>query len=87
MFVRTQKSGQRTYLLVVENEWVNGKVKQKVLHRLGRLDVLQQSGQLDGLMLSMERFSEKLAVLGACESGQVETTATRKIGPALIFER
>jgi len=87
MFVRTQKSGKRTYLLVVENEWVDGKVKQKVLHRLGRLDVLQQSGQLDGLMLSMQRFSEKLAVLGACENGQVETTATRKIGPALIFER
>jgi transposase len=87
MFVRTQKSGQRTYLLVVENEWVDGKVKQKVLHRLGRLDVLQQSGQLDGLMQSMQRFSEKLAVLGAYENGQVETTATRKIGPALIFER
>ena len=66
MFVRTQKSGKRTYLLIVENEWVDGKVKQKVLHRLGRLDVLQQSGQLDGLMLSMQRFSEKLAVLGAC---------------------
>lgn len=87
MFVRTQKSGKRTYLLIVENEWIDGKVKQKVLHRLGRLDVLQQSGQLDGLMLSMQRFSEKLAVLGACENGQVETTATRKIGPALIFER
>jgi hypothetical protein len=87
MFVRTQKSGQRTYLLVVENEWVDGKVKQKVLHRLGRLDLLQQSGQLDGLMQSLQRFSEKLAVLGACQSGQFETTATRKIGPALIFER
>jgi len=87
MFVRTQKSGRRTYLLVVENEWVDGKVKQKVLHRLGRLDVLQQSGQLDGLMLSMQRFSEKLTVLGGYENGQVETTDTRKIGPALIFER
>lgn len=87
MFVRTQKSGKRTYLLVVENEWVDGKVKQKVRHRLGRLDVLQQSGQLEGLMLSIQRFSEKLAVLGACESGEVETTATRRIGPALIFER
>jgi hypothetical protein len=87
MFVRTQKSGQRTYLLVVENEWVDGKVKQKVLHRLGRLDLLQQGGQLDGLMQSLQRFSEKLAVLGACQDGQFETTATRKIGPALIFER
>ena len=69
MFVRTQKSGQRTYLLVVENEWVDGKVKQKVLHRLGRLDVLQERGHLDGLIQSIQRFSEKLAVLGACEKG------------------
>ena len=87
MFVRTQKSGQRTYLLVVENEWVDGKVKQKVLHRLGRLDILRQNGHLDGLIQSMQRFSEKLAVLGAYDSGQVETTAIRKIGPSLIFER
>ena len=65
MFVRTQRNGERTYLLVVENEWVDGKVKQKVLHRLGRLDILQQTGKLDALMLSMQRFSEKLAVLGA----------------------
>ncbi|RLC79316.1 MAG: hypothetical protein DRI61_08185 [Chloroflexi bacterium] len=77
MFVRTQKSGRRTYLLVVENEWVDGKVKQKVLHRLGRLDVLQQSGQLEGLMQSMQRFSEKLAVL---------TTNTELSAPELALK-
>jgi transposase len=87
MFVRVQRNGERTYLLVVENEWVGGRVKQKVLHRLGRLDILQETGKLDALMLSMQRFSEKLAVLGAQEKGQVQATRTSKIGPALIFER
>ncbi len=47
MFVRAQRSGKRTYLLVVENEWAAGKVRQKVLHRLGRLDILQKTGKLD----------------------------------------
>ena len=32
MFVRAKKRGQRTYLMIVKNERVNGKVKQTVLH-------------------------------------------------------
>jgi len=87
MFVRAQKSGKRTYLLVVENEWAAGKVRQKVLHRLGRLDILQKTGKLDALMLSMQRFSEKFAVLGASENARIQTGPSCTIGPALIFER
>ena len=59
--VRTQTNGSRTYLLIVDNTWVNGKVKQRVLHRLGRLDELVASGQLDSLLRSLGRFSEKLS--------------------------
>lgn len=87
MFVRAQKSGKRSYLLIVENEWAGGKVRQKVLHRLGRLDILQQTGKLDALMLSMQRFSDKFAVLGATESAQAQTGQSCRIGPALIFKR
>jgi len=87
MFIRAQKSGKRTYLLVVENEWTAGKVRQKVLHRLGRLDILRETGKLDGLMLSMQRFSEKFAVLGASQNADVRTGPSVRIGPALIFER
>ena len=87
MFVRTKKRGEHTYLMIAENKWVDGKVKQKVLHRLGRLDKLQQSGQLAGLLSSAGRFSEKLVVLGAHQRGESVTTRTRKIGPTLIFER
>ena len=43
MFVRTQTNGARTYLIVVENERVDGEVRQRVLHRLGRLDQLLAS--------------------------------------------
>jgi len=87
MFVRAQRSGKRTYLLIVENEWAGGKVRQKVLHRLGRLDILQETGKLDALMLSMQRFSEKFAVLGAAQNVQAQTGQSCRIGPALIFER
>lgn len=87
MYLRTQTSGGRTYLLIVESERVDGKIKQRVLHRLGRLDQLQASGQLDALIAALGRRSRKLAVLGAVERGEAVTTRTRRIGPALIFER
>lgn len=87
MFLRTQTTAGRTYLLLVENERVEGRIKQRVLLRLGRLDQLQASGQLDSLLASLGRFSTRLAVLGAHERGHSVTTRTRRIGPALIFER
>jgi len=87
LFVRTQTNGSRTYLLIVDNQWVDGKVKQRVLLRLGRLDELLASGRLDSLIQSLGRFSEKLAVLGAQARGDSIATRSARIGPALIFQR
>ncbi len=71
----------------MDNTWVNGKVKQRVLHRLGRLDELVASGQLDTLLRSLGRFSEKLSVLGAHLNGDSVTTRSSRIGPARIGQR
>lgn len=87
MFVRTQTNGSRTYLLIVDNQWVDGKVKQRVLFRLGRLDQLLAEGRLDALVQSLGRFSEKLAVLGAQARGESVAARSSRIGPALIFQR
>jgi transposase len=87
LFVRTQTNGSRTYLLIVDNVRVGGKVKQRVLHRLGRLDELLANGQLDVLIQSLSRFSEKLAVLGAHAQGDSIVTHSTRVGPALIFHR
>ena len=87
MFVRTQTNDSRTYLLIVENRRVNGHVKQDVLHRLGRLDKLLESGRLDALLVSLSRFSEKYAVLGAHLKGDSISVQSTKIGPPLLFGR
>ena len=87
MFVRTKKSGAYTYLQLVHNERVDGQVRQAVIATLGRLDVLQQSGQIDALVASCGRFAERTAVLSAHQQGQTETTQTIKVGPGLVFER
>jgi hypothetical protein len=85
VFIRTQTTAGRTYLLLVENERVEGRIKQRVLLRLGRLDQLQASGQLDSLLLSLGRFSDKLAVLDAHARGDSVTTHTRSIGCEVKF--
>lgn len=87
MFIRAKKAKLFTYLQIVENERQEGKVVQRVLLNLGRLDVLQQSGQLDSILLSGIRFSENIAVLDAYKSGEATTTSTKRIGPALLFEK
>ena len=87
MFVRTQTNGSRTYLLIVENDWVDGKVKQRVVLRLGRLDQLLANGRLDALVQSLGRFSQKLAVLGAQARGEGVAARSSRMGPSLIFQR
>jgi hypothetical protein len=77
VFVRTQTNGSRTYLLIVDNQWVDGKVKQRVLFRLGRLDQLLAEGRLDALVQSLARFSEKLAVLPHRRGAKASSSGVR----------
>lgn len=87
MFFREKKSGSRSYLQIVENRWEDGGSKQRVLATLGRLDKLQESGQVDSLLRSGARFCEALVVISAHRKGEALEVATRGIGPAMIFER
>ena len=77
MFIRTKRRGTRTYLQIVRNERIEGKVAQHVVGTLGRLDVLQETGELDALMVSMQRFSDKLGVIGAATKGETQALAAR----------
>ena len=87
MFVRAKKSGKYKYLQLVHNERVDGHIRQQVIATLGRLDRLQQSGQIDALVSSCARFAERTAVLEAHRRGQTEVAETIKIGPPLLVER
>jgi Transposase DDE domain len=87
MFFRVKPSGPRRYLQLVENFWDGGHSRQRVLCTLGRLDHLQDSGQLDALLASGARFTQKVLLLTAHHNGQVPVITTRRIGPPLIFER
>jgi hypothetical protein len=87
MFFRTKTSGPRTYLQVVENRWEGGRSRQRVVATLGRLDQLQQSGQLDALLASGARLARSVLLLSEHAQGRLPTIAIRHIGPALVFQR
>src|ERR687894_1131289 len=87
MFFRTKRSGTRSSLQIVENRWEDGRPRQRVIATLGRLDQLQQSGQLDALLVSGARLAQSVLLLSAHAQGQLPTITARRIGPALIFQR
>jgi hypothetical protein len=85
MFARVKKSGKYQYLQIVENRKEKGKVKQRVIATIGRMDQLQSKGRIETLIRSLSKFSEQALLI---ISGQSEITAdAQKIGPPLIFER
>ncbi len=85
MFARTKKSGKYEYLQVVENRREGPKVNQHVIATLGRLDQMHAKGEVETLVRSLARFSEKALLI---LSGRSDITAEcTTIGPALIFER
>jgi transposase len=85
MFARVKKSGKHQYLQIVENRKVKGKVIQRVIATIGRMDQLREKDRVETLIRSLSRFSEKVLLI---LSGKSDVSATsKKIGPALIFER
>ena len=87
MFVRAKKSGRYEYLQVVHNERVDGRVRQRVVATLGRIDQLQEEGHIDALLSSCSRFAQNVAVMDAHKRGSLPPVQTVKIGPPLVFER
>lgn len=87
MFLREKKSGKRRYLQIVESYRDGDKVRQRILATLGRLEDLRESGQLDRLLASGARLSEKLSVIGAHKRGELADVSTTTIGPTQVFGR
>ena len=85
MFARIKKSGKYEYLQIVENRKEKGKVKQRVIATIGRMDKLQPKARVDTLIESLSRYSQQTMMI---LTGESDVSAdTKKIGPALIFDR
>ena len=72
MFARVKKSDKYEYLQIVENRKEQGKVKQRVIATIGRLDQLQDKNRVKTLIRSLSRFSEQALLI---LSGQSDVAA------------
>src|SRR5438105_15851796 len=87
MFFRVKPAGTYRYLQIAHSVREGKKVRQQVIATLGRLDLLQESGQLERLMRSGVRHCQGFAVLDAHVAGQTQPIAVRRLGPDLVFGR
>lgn len=85
MFTRVKKSGHYQYLQIVENRREGRKTRQRVIGTIGRMDQIHARGDIEKLVRSLARFSEKVLLI-LSDRSKVNASA-KKIGPSLIFER
>jgi len=91
MFARTKvrynKDGSKVeYLQIVESYRDNGKIRQRVICTLGRLDELQDSKQIDRLVEGLVKFSAQQELLSLAQDS-LFSEWSREVGPVLVFRR
>jgi hypothetical protein len=86
MFVREKTINGYAYLYLVENIREGGRTKQHIIRNLGRKDAVLAAGDLERLIASIGRFSERSMVLSALDANPAEVHA-RRIGGPLLFGR
>ncbi|MBZ0272724.1 IS1634 family transposase [bacterium] len=91
MFVRLRRSvqGGKTYeyLQICESYREGAKVKQRLIANLGRIEHLRASGQLDGVLTSLAKFSDRVRVIEAHRTQGMVARSAKSWGPALVFGR
>ena len=89
MFARIKKvknndGSTREYLLIVKNEWVGGRVVQKTLANLGRMDIL---GQKDVAQILIEKLQEYHKIEGLINLGKSQCEWSKEYGILVILRR
>ena len=91
MFVRSKtiESNGRTYqyIHIVETFRENGKVRQRIVGSLGRLDELLGQGDLERVITGLVEHCPTVKLLRAQSSGALEIESDKVWGPALLFGR
>jgi len=86
MFLRVNRNAcGAKYLQIVRSYRDNGKVKQQILFTLGRLDILQATGQIDALVKSLSRFAVRQQLIDL--SKDVSVLQVYHLGAAHVINK
>src|ERR1700722_18611744 len=89
MFFRLKKSGERTYVQIVENKREGAAVRQRVIANVGRADELAASGALASLIASGAKLTDQVLLINALDEDAegALSVAAKRIGGPLLFGR
>jgi len=85
MFLRVKKTSSRAYLQIVESYRDQGRVRQRVIGTIGRMEELAARGQVDQLLRSLAKYSQRAILLLAGASDP--DAEIKKVGPGMVFGR
>ena len=86
MYLRLNRNAQGVaYLQIARSYREAGKVKREILFSLGRLDVLQATGQIDSLVKSLSRFATKQQLIDL--SKDVSVSQVYHLGAAHVMSK
>jgi hypothetical protein len=78
MFFRVKPARGYRYLQITRSVRRGKTVRQEIIANLGRLELLQESGQLDRLLRSGLRFSQNIKVLDDQQQGGPSRSSSPK---------
>ena len=87
MFLREKTINGYTYLYLVESVREGARTKQRIIKNLGRKDKVLESGELERLAASVERFAERTMVLAQVEGGNPAGRVWPRHGAPVLFGR
>lgn len=86
MYVRVNRNAQGVaYLQIARSYREGGKVKREVLLSLGRLDVLQATGQIDAMVQALSRYATKQQLIDL--SRDVSVSQVYHLGAAHVVSK
>jgi hypothetical protein len=86
MYLRLNRNAQGVaYLQIARSYREGGKVKREILFSLGRLDVLQSTGQIDSLVQALARFAVKQQLIDL--SKDVSVSQVYHLGAAHVVSK
>jgi hypothetical protein len=87
--LKTVRAGRRSYqyLQLVENHRENGRVRQRLIASLGRLDQLLDRGDLEQVVKGLVRYLPQVRLIEAQREQSLVAESDRIWGPVLVFER
>jgi hypothetical protein len=91
MFVRVKtvqtKSQTYQYLHIVQNFREEGRVRQRILGSLGRLDKLLAEGDLEKVIAQLVEHCPSVRLLRAQAAGSLQIQSDQVWGPVMVFDR